>query len=58
MFAIINTLHTNFNTKPKKNKSKHIDDMIPKSKPKHKHFKRKSRHSHQEDDYSLGKRNR
>ena len=50
--------HTNFNTTPKKNKYKHLEDLKEKSKPKHKHFKKKMRHTQQEYDYSQGKRSR
>ncbi len=60
MFSLASTssFHTNFNTKPKKNKSKHLEDIKHNSKPKYKYFKKKNHSIQQEDDYSQGKRSR
>lgn len=55
----INAFHTNFNTKPKKKSNRHLEDIKQKSKPKHKHFKKKKRYTPQEEyDYSSSKGNR
>lgn len=61
MLSITHTtyaFHTNFNTKPKKNKYKHVEDLKQKSKPKDKHFKKKRRYEQQDDDYGSGKKHR
>ena len=48
---------SNFNILPKKNRLKYVD-VKQKSKPKHKHFKKKNCHVKQDHDYGSGKTNR